>query len=123
MKETRVALVFVLALAMTLSALAAAKATAKTTTLRGEVLDLACYVNRGAKGPEHAECAKMCAMRGEPMGLLTDDGAVYVLIAPHDAMQAYNQAKSLAGQKVEITGEVAEHSGVKGLEVEQIKAM
>lgn len=113
----------VLIVALSLPALAAAKSNAKPATLKGEVLDLACFIDHGAKGPDHADCAKMCAKGGQPMGLLAEDGTVYVLTAPHDDMTAYNKAKELAGQKVEIKGMLAEHGSLKGIAVQEIKAL
>ncbi len=108
---------------LSLTAMAAGKSTAKPATIKGEILDLACFTDHGAKGPDHAECAKMCAKGGQPMGLLAEDGTVYVLTAPHDDMTAYNKAKDLAGQKVEIKGMLAEHGGIKGLAVQEVKAI
>ena len=35
--------------------------------VKGEVLDMACYVSHGAKGPDHAACAKRCAKGGQPI--------------------------------------------------------
>ena len=33
----------------------------------GEVVDLACYVAQGAKGADHAGCAKSCVKNGQPL--------------------------------------------------------
>src|SRR5215471_18935781 len=35
-------------------------------TVRGEVLDMACYIAYNMSGPEHATCAKECIKRGLP---------------------------------------------------------
>ena len=58
--------------------LAVVPAQAEEVTFTGEVLDLACYVGRGAKGADHAGCAKSCVKGGQPMGLLTEDGKVAI---------------------------------------------
>lgn len=91
-------------------------------TWTGEVLDLACYVSHGAHGPGHAACAKKCAMAGQPMGLLTDDGTVLLLAADHDNGQPFEALKDLAGGKAEISGEMAENGGVKMVTVKSAKA-
>ena len=52
-------------------------------TVRGEILDMACYIAHGAKGDDHAGCAKRCVKGGQPMGLLAEDGTVYLLYAGH----------------------------------------
>ena len=92
-------------------------------TVRGEILDMACYVAHEAKGPDHAACAKRCVKGGQPMGLLADDGTVYLLYANHEDGSAFEQAKEFAGQKVEIVGIAATQAGIKGLEVSSVKKL
>ena len=95
----------------------------RALTIKGEVLDLACYIGHGAKGPDHANCARMCAKQGQPTGLLAEDGTVYVIFASHDDPSVLDAVKDLAGKKVEAKGEVFEKSGLKGFEVASIKAI
>lgn len=92
-------------------------------TVQGEILDLACYVAHEAKGPDHAGCAKQCVKGGQPMGLLADDGTVYLLYANHKDGSAFEAAKEYAGQKVEITGAAANKAGIKGIEVNGVKPL
>lgn len=92
-------------------------------TLTGEVLDLACYLARGAKGPEHAACAAKCAEMGQPLGLAASDGKVYLLLADHADSSAFTKAKSLAGKNVEIKGQVAAKDGMNGLTVLSIRTL
>ena len=91
-------------------------------TVKGEVVDLACWVAHGAQGEEHAKCAKACAKGGQPIGLLTADGTVYLLYASHQDGSAFEQTKELAGGNVEITGLKASKGGIQGLEVNAVKA-
>jgi len=111
-----------LALAFVLPALSAGDEAAPIT-VKGEILDLACYLGHGAMGADHAGCAKSCVKGGQPMGLLADDGTVYVLFANHQNGDAYAAAKDLAGQKVELKGVASEQGGVHGLEVAAVKAL
>ena len=92
-------------------------------TVQGEILDMACYVGHGATGPDHAACAKRCVKGGQPMGLLADDGTVYLLYADHADSTAFEAAKEFAGEKVEIKGKPASQSGVKGIEVHAVKTL
>jgi type 1 fimbria pilin len=92
-------------------------------TLQGEILDMACYVSRGATGAEHAKCAKACVKGGQPMGILAKDGTVYLLYASHEDGSAFNETKEFAGAQVELTGMVASKSGIKGIEVQSVKAL
>ena len=84
---------------------------------------MACYVAHGAKGADHAGCAKKCVKEGQPMGLLSSDGAVYLLYASHDDSSAFEKTKDFAGEKVEIKGKAATKAGIKGIEVHSVKAM
>src|SRR5579871_44739 len=52
----------------------------KTTTVIGEVIDLSCYLQVGKHGDKHRDCGQKCVRNGQPVGLLTEDGAVYMLI-------------------------------------------
>jgi hypothetical protein len=102
---------------------AAEKAAPAGVTVSGEIVDLACYLARGGKGPEHAACAAKCAEMGQPLGLAASDGKVYLLMADHADSSAFTKAKSLAGTKVEIKGQVASRDGMSGLTVLGIKSL
>lgn len=88
----------------------------------GEIVDLACYVPKGAKGPDHAGCAKSCVKNGQPMGLLTDDGTLVLLAADHKNGEAYEALKDMAGAKAHVSGLLAEKDGMKVVTVTGSKA-
>ncbi len=88
----------------------------------GEVVDLACYVAQGAKGADHAGCAKACVKNGQPMGLLTDDGTLVLLAADHKDGEPYEALKDMAGDKAAVTGTLAEKDGMKVVTVTGSKA-
>ncbi|GBD25879.1 hypothetical protein HRbin30_01206 [bacterium HR30] len=72
--------------------------------LQGEIVDLACYMAKGARGAGHKSCAQMCAKKGTPLGLLTDSGELYLLVDDHNNEAPYNEVKKLAGERAEVTG-------------------
>ena len=88
----------------------------------GEVVDLACYVPNGARGADHAGCAKTCVKNGQPMGLLTDDGTLLLLAADHKDGQPYEALKDLAGEQADVSGKLAEKDGMKVVTVTGSKA-
>lgn len=90
-------------------------------TVQGEIVDMACYVAHEAKGPDHQECAARCVKGGQPMGLLADDGTLYLLYASHADGAAFESAKDLAGLQVELSGKLSTQGGVNGLEVASVK--
>lgn len=113
MRKNLIAVISVLALVVAILPATVAEA----ETWSGEVLDLACYVAKHAKGPDHADCAETCVKAGQPMGLLTDDGEVFLLAASHEDGAPYEALKDLAGHKAEVTGTVSERGGVKMITV------
>jgi hypothetical protein len=59
--------------------------TGKETTITGEVIDLSCYLQLGKHGAAHASCGSKCLTAGEPIGILTKSGDVYLAMAEeHD---------------------------------------
>ncbi len=109
-----------LAMAVAVALLVAPAAIAKEKTWKGEVVDLSCYLAKGLKGPGHKKCAQMCAAQGQPVGLLTDAGELYLLVGPHDGT-ALDDAKKLCGSAVELTGSVLERDGLRAIEVQSVK--
>ena len=91
-------------------------------TVTGEILDMKCYMASGAHGDGHKECAATCINGGAPMGILTDDGKVYLLIEGSKNSDAYNNAQKFAGEQVILTGTVSEKDGKQALIVTEVKA-
>src|SRR3712207_82246 len=102
---------------------AATSVYAADTTVKGEVVDVACQVKKapGGQGEAHKGCAEACAKRGSQMGILTAD-AVYEIQGDY---AANNNAKLLdfVATQVEATGEVTEKDGKKIITVTSIKAV
>ena len=48
-------------------------------TLVGELVDFSCYIQLGKHGEKHRACGAKCAQSGQPVGLLTKDGTLYMI--------------------------------------------
>jgi len=97
--------------------------TAKTSTIRGYVLDSACAFVKNLKKPISKECAVACAKAGSPLVILTDDGRIYWPIS--EAPPATGQNDRLigyAGKKVTVSGKVYEKGGSYAVVIEKIEA-
>ncbi len=90
-------------------------------SMQGEIVDMGCYLGHGARGAEHQSCALKCVRGGMPMGLLTDDGALYVLTMSHSDADPFNAAKELAAEIVTVTGPTSERNGIRSIEVTAVK--
>ena len=87
------------------------KAASGAITVKGEVLDMACYLDHGAQGAGHAGCATTCIRSGLPVGLKTADGQVYLLIGEHKPIN--DQLADYAAKTVTIRGKLVERDGIK----------
>ena len=100
-----------------------AKAPATAAAVSGEIVDLSCYLGHGAKGAAHKECAATCIANGGPMGLLTTTGTLYVLTMNHEKVDAFNQAKKYAGDKVKVTGPSSMKNGTRALQIDGVETI
>ena len=89
----------------------------KEVTLKGEIVDLQCYMaDPDLKGEDHVGCAKMCVKLGLPVGFLAEDGQLYLLMGPgHVSMK--EKALELVGQQTTITGILIEQKGLKAVQL------
>lgn len=92
-------------------------------TITGEVIDPVCYLSHDSRGPDHAECARMCAKNGIGLGILQDKtGTIYVSL-PVDHSNPNAKLLDYAGQHVEVKGTVFRKGGLVGISVESVRAV
>lgn len=96
----------------------AADSKAETKTVTGEIVDLMCYLDHGAKGDKHKGCAEKCISSGGPVGLVSGDD-LYLVIGDHKPMN--DQLASLAAKTVTLKGKVVEKHGMKMIENAEIE--
>jgi hypothetical protein len=98
-----------------------APAFAATETVKGKVVDQACYTKdmKANAGKDHkmpsgdvTDCAAACAKKGSPLALLTEDGKLYQITG---GLAADMNAKLIPhiSHTVEVTGDVTEKEGKK----------
>lgn len=94
------------------------------TTIVGEVIDLSCYLQVGKHGDKHRDCGQKCARNGQPVGLLANDGTVYMLIDEEhdprrDGLTDFRKAaiENMANV-VTVNGTLTEVEGQKALYVQ-----
>lgn len=96
---------------------------AKVTTVTGEILDFSCYLQIGKHGEKHRACAQKCFSAGQPIGLLTEDGTLYMLMEEEHDLRRDGQtdfrkaAIEHASHIMEVSGTLSEHGGYKALYV------
>lgn len=88
----------------------------KKTTIKGEVVDLACYMGEGKAGKSHAQCAIKCASMGIPFGIKDSKGNIYlVLFGNKKAKAEYTKIGNKGGQKVSVTGMLLKKGGLQAI--------
>jgi len=103
-------------------ALGQAKKMSKEATLKGEVIDVACYLASGARGASHVDCAEACAKAGGALGILTTDGKVYISLLPDNHKNNPNYLlMDHIGQTVEAKGYVRSKGGVNGIMLRSVE--
>ena len=90
----------------------------KQVTVKGEVLDMTCYLDHGAKGEKHAQCASTCISSGLPVGLKGEDGKTYLLVGDHKPLNS--TLADQAGKTITVKGKLASRDGIHMIENAEI---
>lgn len=93
----------------------------KQVTVKGELVDTACYMAHPdtGKGEDHRKCASMCIKGGVPMSVLDAQGDLYLLLPEHGNEKVYEQAKEWAADQVEVTGKLVTQGGLQAIVVDK----
>ena len=91
---------------------------AEEVTVTGEVVDMVCYIDEGASGAEHADCAQTCIKMGLPVGIKTSDGKTYLLVGEHKPMN--DQLAPLAAKIITVKGKAVSRDGFNMIENAEI---
>ena len=86
---------------------------AEMQSIKGEVVDLMCYLDHGAKGEKHKGCAEKCIKSGGPVGLLSGE-QLYLVIGDHEPIN--DKLAGKAAETVTLKGKVVERNGMKMIE-------
>ena len=86
---------------------------AATKEIKGEIVDLMCYLDHGAKGEKHKGCAGKCIKSGGPVGLLSGED-LYLVIGDHKPIN--DELVDKAAETVTLKGKVVEKNGMKMIE-------
>ena len=109
---------------------ARAAATAKPVEIKGEVIDTWCFLS-GVMGGEdavvgtaHHTCALWCAAGGIPVGVLTEDGEIYMVlkIKGEGALAQSDQIMEIQSDVITAKGMHYVRDGVNYLVVENVVA-
>jgi type 1 fimbria pilin len=87
-------------------------------SITGEVVDMVCYLDEGASGPEHADCAQTCIKMGLPVGIKASDGKTYLLVGEHKPIN--DKLAPLAAKTITVKGKAVSRDGFNLIENAEI---
>lgn len=119
-----------LAPALILTGGSAAAVEGERIEVTGEIMDTWCYFSGVMGGPEavvgtaHHTCALWCSAGGIPVGLLAEDGTVYMIlkIENDDASAGGDTQLRLASHTITADGILYQRDGLNYLVVEEVVA-
>lgn len=89
-------------------------------TVKGEVVDLWCYMDHSARGEKHKACAVACAKMGNPIGIVDSEGNVYVAVGSELHQPDRDRLIEKMAEEVTVTGPVVSRGGMKMIYVKTI---
>ena len=88
----------------------------------GEVVDPACWIVNGAKGPSHKECAIACAKAGQVLGIVENKTQKLYMVATDKPGEDPNKGLiDYVGQIVLVKGRVYSRGGATGIKVTSVE--
>lgn len=108
------------------AASAVSAATPQRVKVTGEVIDSWCYLSEimYPEGTAHHQCAIWCAAGGIPVGIVGEDGTVYIVLKlGEDTNSVANPAVlEIQSRKITVDGDLIERDGMNYLLINQIVA-
>lgn len=116
------------ALGLALAATPALAAEGERVQITGEIIDTWCYFSGVMGGPDavvgsaHHTCALWCSAGGIPVGLLGDDGEVYMVLKINgdDQSASGDTQLTLASHEIVADGMLYKRDGLNYLVVEEV---
>lgn len=122
MKRQSFALAAVLIALLTINSREAmSQSKSKNKTVKGEVVDLWCYLDDGSHGASHKECATTCAKAGNPIGIVDAKGNIYVAMGSNDHQPGREILIDKMSDTVTVTGKLVKRGGMQVLYISSVK--
>lgn len=95
----------------------------KEVVVTGTVVDVSCKFGQGLAGDEHRMCSQVCADKGIPLAILTDDGKLYLPTSAAMPGEPQNgRLKEFAERRVRVQGKAFNAGGAYAIQIASITA-
>ena len=94
---------------------------ARPATITGEVVDASCFLQLGKRGEAHIPCGQKCVRNGQPIGVVTESGRLYLVIPEEHhprrdgEVNIRDRFAELMGKRVQISGMLTEYHDYRAL--------
>lgn len=96
----------------------------KAREVIGEVVEIGCFLRRGARGQGHRACALSCSRRGAPLGIVEDKtDLLYLAALEAPATDTRTLLEDHLAARVRIQGRVHERAGTRVLLIEELERL
>lgn len=92
--------------------------------IRGEVVEVGCYLRDGSRGEAHKPCALTCLKNGGQLGVVEDDtGVLFPLAGAAPATDPSAALREHIAEHVEVRGRVYERAGSRVLIAKDVQRL
>lgn len=93
----------------------------KRVTVKGEVVDLWCYLEAGDRGQAKKACATACAKAGNPIAILDEKGGLYLTAGLRSHQAATDLFIDKMSEAVTVSGVLVKKGGMQMIYVDTVK--
>jgi hypothetical protein len=111
-------------LALSLATPAFAQGMGQETTIKGEVVDTACFLFMGKRGEAHKQCAEACLKAGQDLGIYDEaSDTVYFLAGEKPGVNPNGPVQNYVAKNVEVKGMVVNKAKAHGIVIKEVKEL
>jgi hypothetical protein len=96
----------------------------RPVSIRGEVVEVSCFLRDGRRGVGHKSCALTCLKNGGELGIVEDgSGNLYLLAGRSPATNPSQPVIELVAEHVAATGTLYERAGSRILVIDNVERL
>ena len=100
---------------------ASAQPKGERVTVKGEVVEMWCYLEAGDRGAAKKACATECAKAGNPIALIDTNGILYVTAGLKSHQAAQELLLNKMSEQVTVSGTLVRKAGIRMLYIESVR--
>ncbi len=93
----------------------------KVVTVKGEVVDLWCYMDHRGHGEKHKRCAITCAEAGNPIGIADASGHLFIAMGGKKHQPGRDVLIDLMAETVTVTGRLVKDGGLQAIYITSVE--